>query len=83
MKLKTKRLHIRPVRIEDKASMFRYRSDPETNQHLTLIPDTVEDIERLGFRKEAHFIESLFFHGQWVDDLVFAMLAREWKERSL
>lgn len=181
MELKTKRLHIRPVRIEDKTSMFRYRSDPETNQHLTLVPDTVEDvadfinkasfeidvpgtwfqfviieqgsdsligdigvhfleadpqnkqveigytldkdyrgkgyatealsaiidylinslnkhriiasidpkngdsirlIERLGFRKEAHFIESLFFHGQWVDDVVFAMLAREWKERN-
>jgi len=36
-------------------------------------------VERLGFRKEAHFVESLFFHGKWVDDLVYAILAKEWK----
>ena len=32
----------------------------------------------LGMRQEAHFRESLWLHGEWVDDLVFAMLAREW-----
>ncbi|HSP83008.1 MAG TPA: GNAT family protein [Gillisia sp.] len=44
--------------------------------------DSIKLVERLGFRKEAHFIESLFFHGKWVDDLVYAILAREWKERN-
>jgi len=175
---KTKRLIIRPVCIGDKESMFNYRSDPETNQYLSLIPHTIDDVEdfirktsssinvpgtwfqlviieqvtnqligdigihfldtdpenkqveigytldkrfrgngyvtealsliiyylihslgkhriiasidpanidsirlveRLGFRKEAHFIESLFFHGRWVDDLVYAILAKEWQ----
>lgn len=38
-------------------------------------------IERLGFRKEAHFKQSLFFHGEWVDDLIYAMLAEEWKTK--
>jgi RimJ/RimL family protein N-acetyltransferase len=36
-------------------------------------------IERLGFRKEAHFKMSLFLHGEWVDDLIYALLAEEWK----
>jgi RimJ/RimL family protein N-acetyltransferase len=35
-------------------------------------------MQRLGFRREAQMIESLRFKGQWVDDLVFAMLAKEW-----
>lgn len=39
-------------------------------------------IERLGFRKEAHFKQSLFFHGEWVDDLIYAMLAEEWKTQK-
>ena len=177
MEFKTERLYIRPVCIEDKESMFRYRSDSETNKYLSLIPHAVEDvaafidktsfdmdvpgtwfqiviieqvtnlligdigihfldsdsenkqveigytlnkdfrgkgyatealtkvidyliktlnkhrivasvdpanidsirlIERLGFRKEAHFVESLFFHGKWVDDIVYAILEKEW-----
>lgn len=32
----------------------------------------------VGMRQEAHFRESLHFRGEWVDDIVFAMLAREW-----
>jgi RimJ/RimL family protein N-acetyltransferase len=178
MEFTTERLFIRPVCIEDKESMFRYRSDSDTNKYLSLIPQSVEDVasfidktsfdinipgswfqfvlierdaniligdigihfletepenlqveigytldkefrgkgyateavktiidfliyslnkhrviasidpenkdsirlvERLGFRLEAHFVKSLFFHGQWVDDLVYAVLADEWK----
>ncbi len=41
--------------------------------------NSIRLIERLGFRKEAHFKQSLFFHGEWVDDLIYAMLAEEWK----
>lgn len=164
--------------MDDKESMFKYRSDPETNQHLSLVPESVDNIaefisktsseinvpgtwfqfviieqisndlvgdigvhfldtdsenkqveigytldkdfrgkgyatealtkvvdylinqlnkhriiasidptniasikliERLEFRKEAHFVESLFFHGKWVDDVIYAILAKEWK----
>jgi RimJ/RimL family protein N-acetyltransferase len=35
-------------------------------------------MHRLAFRQEAHLVESLWFKGEWVDDIVFAMLAREW-----
>jgi RimJ/RimL family protein N-acetyltransferase len=41
--------------------------------------NSIRLIERLGFSKEAHFKQSLFFHGEWVDDLIYAMLAKEWK----
>jgi RimJ/RimL family protein N-acetyltransferase len=44
--------------------------------------DSIRLIERLGFRKEGHFVESVFFHGKWVDDLVYALLAKEWKEKT-
>lgn len=35
-------------------------------------------IERLGFRKEAHFKESYFLRGEWVDDVIYAMLDKDW-----
>lgn len=39
---------------------------------------SIKLMEKLGFRKEAHFRKSLFFHGEWVDDLVYALLSEEW-----
>lgn len=36
-------------------------------------------VEKLGFRKEAHFKESLLINGQWVDDIVYAILKKEWR----
>lgn len=45
--------------------------DPDNAPSISLV-------ERLGFRKEAHFKESLFIDGQWVDDIVYAILNREW-----
>ncbi len=38
---------------------------------------------RLGFRQEAHFVDSLWFKGQWGSEYVFAMLKREWTERRM
>ena len=39
-------------------------------------------LEALGFRKEAHFKQSLFFKGEWVDDVVYGLLNSEWKARQ-
>ncbi len=36
-------------------------------------------LEGLGMRREAHFRESLWFKGAWADDLIYAMLEREWR----
>ncbi len=33
----------------------------------------------VGMRQEAHFRESLWLQGEWVDDIVFAILQSEWK----
>ncbi|UJM98661.1 GNAT family N-acetyltransferase [Rhodanobacter denitrificans] len=35
-------------------------------------------LRALGMRQEAHHRESLWLRGEWVDDVVFALLAREW-----
>lgn len=35
-------------------------------------------LRSLGMRQEAHHRESLWLRGEWVDDVVFALLAREW-----
>ncbi len=34
--------------------------------------------ERLGFRREAHYVENEFVKGEWTDEVVYAVLAREW-----
>ncbi|MEZ4388056.1 MAG: GNAT family protein [Candidatus Krumholzibacteriia bacterium] len=36
-------------------------------------------LERVGMRREAHFRESLWFKGEWVDDVIFGVLKSEWR----
>ena len=36
---------------------------------------------RLGMRQEAHFVRNALAKGEWVDELIFAMLAEEWRAR--
>ncbi|NLU68806.1 GNAT family N-acetyltransferase [Streptomyces sp. HNM0574] len=36
-------------------------------------------MERIGLRKEAHFVESEIFKGEWGGELHYAMLATEWQ----
>jgi RimJ/RimL family protein N-acetyltransferase len=38
-------------------------------------------MRRLGLRNEAHSIRSLWFKGEWVDDMIFAVLASDWKSK--
>jgi RimJ/RimL family protein N-acetyltransferase len=35
-------------------------------------------LRALGWRQEAHHRESLYWRGEWVDDMIFALLASEW-----
>jgi RimJ/RimL family protein N-acetyltransferase len=39
-------------------------------------------LRAVGMRQEAHHLESLWLQGEWVDDVVFALLTREWQDRS-
>jgi RimJ/RimL family protein N-acetyltransferase len=35
-------------------------------------------LERLGFRREAHLVENLWFKGRWSSEYHYAMLQKEW-----
>lgn len=54
------------------------------NKHriiASIDPDNKKSIrffERVGFRKEAHFVESLLMNGKWVDDLIYALIEKDW-----
>ncbi len=39
-------------------------------------------LRRLGMRREAHFVENEMFKGEWGDEFVYAMLAREWRRAA-
>jgi RimJ/RimL family protein N-acetyltransferase len=47
--------------------------DPHNEHSIRLV-------ERVGFRKEAHFVESLFINDTWVDDVIYAMLEKDWEK---
>lgn len=49
--------------------------DPDNHQSIRLC-------ERLGMRKEAHFIKSLLINGSWADDVIYAVLEEEWMKDS-
>lgn len=40
--------------------------------------DSLHLMERIGLRKEGHFVKSLFWKGTWVDDVIYAVLREEW-----
>lgn len=38
-------------------------------------------MEKLGLRREAHFVQNEMVKGEWNDEIVYAMLATEWADR--
>lgn len=38
-------------------------------------------MEKLGLRREAHFVQNEIVKGEWTDEVVYAMLASEWAGR--
>lgn len=38
-------------------------------------------MERLGMRREAHLLENEHVKGEWVSEMIYAMLAAEWRAR--
>ncbi len=45
-------------------------------------PASYQLVERLGFRREGHFIENTWFKGAWSSEYFYALLAREWREKQ-
>lgn len=39
-------------------------------------------LQKVGFRQEGHHVQSLLIDGEWVDDVVFGLLASEWEART-
>lgn len=39
-------------------------------------------LERLGMRREAHLVQNEIVKGEWTDEVVYAMLADEWRARA-
>jgi len=39
-------------------------------------------LERVGLRREGHFVENIFFKGSWGSELLFAILEWEWAARQ-
>ena len=37
-------------------------------------------LESIGFKREGHFIENIFFNGKWGSEYQYAMLRKEWEE---
>lgn len=51
------------------------RADARNDASATLMT-------RLGLRKEAHFVRNEYVKGEWTDEVVYAMLAEEWRTRA-
>ena len=47
--------------------------DAENNGAINLL-------ESIGFRREGHFIENIFFKGSWGSEYQYALLKREWEQ---
>lgn len=39
-------------------------------------------LERLNFRREAHFVEAFYIKGEWTSEYLYALLRREWQARD-
>ena len=39
-------------------------------------------MERLGMRREGHFIQNVWFKGAWGDEYLYAILQQEWLEKK-
>ncbi|MBY8852648.1 GNAT family N-acetyltransferase, partial [Saccharothrix sp. MB29] len=39
-------------------------------------------LTRLGFRREGHRVKATWHKGEWTDDLLFALLAEEWRGKN-
>jgi aminoglycoside 6'-N-acetyltransferase len=38
-------------------------------------------LERVGLRREGHFIENFWFKGRWASEYAYGILAREWQAK--
>ena len=39
-------------------------------------------LERLGMRREGHFLQNIWFKGKWADEYLYAILEKEWQSKG-
>lgn len=64
---------------------FLFRTLGAHRVHASIDPRNLTSaalLRSVGMRQEAHFRESLKLRGEWVDDVIFAILAREWHQAA-
>lgn len=79
-----KSYHGKGIAIEALKAIIEYLFVNLYKQRITCSIDpqnqaSIKMVERLGFRKEAHFKQSIYVDGEWYDDVVYAILKDEWK----
>ena len=42
---------------------------------------SIRVMERIGMRREAHFVQGSYEKGEWVDEVEYGILADEWRKR--
>jgi len=67
---------IRLIAADDRVHEVVLESRPEFATEASMVL-----LRKVGMRQEAHFRESLWVGGAWVDDVVFGVLASEWPPR--
>jgi RimJ/RimL family protein N-acetyltransferase len=65
------------------SSLLRYLFEQLGKHRATASCDprnvpSVKVLEAVGMRREGHMVESTWAKGEWADDLLFAILRREW-----
>lgn len=68
-------------------AMLGFAFDAFGLHRIYAVTDALNDraaalLERVGFRREAHFHENVFFKGAWGSEFLFAILEREWATRA-
>ena len=68
-------------------NLLKFLFDTKDIHRVVEIVDTeniasIELLKTIGFRKEGHFIENIFFKGKWGSEYQYAMLKREWDKRN-
>lgn len=49
--------------------------DPRNEKSIRLV-------ERIGFRKESHLVDSIYVNGKWFDDLIYDLLKKDWNAKA-
>jgi RimJ/RimL family protein N-acetyltransferase len=74
----------RGLAAEALASVLRYVFDALGKHRARAVTDAQNHAAanlfgRLGFRREAHFVEHVWYKGAWGSEFVFALLQRDWR----